>query len=163
MDSRLRWPGALAAVLLLAAAAGLARAPMRIVLVNTTLRVDDSWTRAASLGVAALALLALGWALPARRGLRVVLGLAMALTFVAAAAAATTWTEARERELAARRWFVLTTLPWSDVTRVDSWRDAIVVWSGAGGRIAIDVRRLDGDQRASLERTIARHVNERLP
>jgi hypothetical protein len=151
-------------VLLLAGAAALATAPMRIVLVNTTLRIDDAWTRAASLAIAAVALFALAWALPpARRGLRIVLGLAGALTLVTAAAAATTWTEARERELAARRWFVLTTLPWSDVTRVDSWRDAIVVWSGAGGRIAIDVRRLDGDQRASLERTIARHVNERLP
>jgi hypothetical protein len=160
---RLRWPGAVAAVLLLAAAAGMARAPMRIVLVNTTLRIDDAWTRSASLGLAGLALIALAWALPARRGLRIVLGVATALTLVAAAAAATTWTEAREHEISARRWFVLTTLPWSEVTRVDSWRDAVVVWSGAGGRIAIDARRLDGQQRAVLERTIARHVAERLP
>jgi hypothetical protein len=44
------------------------------------------------------------------------------------------------------------------VTRVDSWRDAVVVWSGPGGRIAVDARRLDAQQRAVLERTIARHV-----
>ena len=136
---------------------------MRIVLVNTTLRIDDDWTRAAAIALAAMALLALAWALPARRALRTVLGLAVALTLVAAAAAATTWTEAREHELTALRWFVRTTLPWDEVTRVDSWRDAIVVWSGAGGRIAIDVRRLNGEQRAVLERTIARHVRERLP
>ena len=43
---------------------------------------------------------------------------------------------------------------------MDSWRDAIVVWSGSGARIAIDARRLDAQQRAVLERTIARHVQE---
>ncbi len=161
MNSRLRAPGALAAFVLLAAAAGLAAAPMRIVLVNTTLRIDDPWTRAASLVMAALALGALAWALPARRGLQAVLAVAAVLTVVVAAATAMTWTEARADVLTARRWFALTTIPWNEVTRVDSWRDAVVVWSGSGGRIAIDARRLDPQQRAVLERTIARHVRER--
>jgi hypothetical protein len=161
VNPRLRWPAALAAVLLLAAAGWLARAPMRIVLVNTTLRIDDPWTRAAALALAALALLALAASFPARRGLQAVLAFGAAVTLAVAAATATTWTESRAEVLTARRWFAVTTIPWSDVTRVDSWRDAVVVWSGAGSRIAIDARRLDPEQRAVLERTIARHVRER--
>jgi hypothetical protein len=153
VNPRPRWPAALAAVLLLAAAGGLARAPMRIVLVNATLRIDDPWTRAAALGLAA--------SLPGRRGLQAVLAAGAAITLAVAAATATTWTESRADVLTARRWFALTTIPWSEVTRVDSWRDAIVVWSGSGSRIAIDARRLDPEQRAVLERTIARHVRER--
>ena len=162
MNHRLRWLGALAAVGLLAAAAWLTRAPMRITLVNTTLRIDDPWTRAAALALAAAGLIALAKALPARRAMRGVLAACGALTFVVAAATASTWLEARPEVLTARRWFVLTTIPWNEVTRVDSWRDAVVVWSGSGGRIAIDARRLDAQQRAVLERTIARHVQEGL-
>lgn len=160
MTPRLRWLGALAAVAVLAAAAWLARAPMRITLVNTTLRIDDPWTRAASLALAAAALIALAATIPARRSMRALLVASAVITFGVAAATASTWLEAGPEELTARRWFVLTTIPWAEVTRVDSWRDAVVVWSGSGGRIAIDARRLDAQQRAVLERTIARHVQE---
>ena len=59
MNPRLRWLGALAAVAVLAAAAWLIRAPMRITLVNTTLRIDDPWTRAAAFALAGLGLAAL--------------------------------------------------------------------------------------------------------
>jgi hypothetical protein len=158
VKDRLRGPGPVAAVLLLGASAWLARAPMRITLVNTTLRIDDPWTRGAAIALGAIALLALAASLPGRRALQALLAVSALLTVVAAAAAATTWTEARPDELTARRWFAVTTLPWREVTRVDSWRDAVVVWSGAGGRIAVDARRLDAQQRAVLERTIARHV-----
>jgi hypothetical protein len=162
VNPRLPWLGALGAVCVLAAAAWLSRAPMRITLVNTTLRIDDPWTRAASLALAAAGLIALAAALPARRlamqrGLLVACGM---FTLAVAAATASTWLEARPEVLTARRWFVLTTIPWNEVTRVDSWRDAMVVWSGSGARIAIDARRLDARQRAVLERTIARHVQE---
>lgn len=162
MNPRLRWLGALAAVLVLAAAAWLLRAPMRISLVNTTLRIDDPWTRAAAVALAGLGVLALAMALPIGRGMRGLLAVAGALTLAGAAATATTWTEARDEVLTARRWFVHATIPWSEVTRVDSWRDAVVVWSGSGARIVIDAGRLDPEQRAVLERTIARHVREGL-
>jgi len=162
VNPRLRWLGALGAIVLLAAAAWLSRAPMRITLVNTTLRIDDPWTRAAALALAAFGLIALAAALPARRAQRSLLLAGGALTFAVAAATASTWLEARPQVLTARRWFVLTTIPWNEVTRVDSWRDAVVVWSGSGARIAIDARRLDAHQRAVLERTIARHVQEGL-
>jgi hypothetical protein len=62
--------------------------------------------------------------------------------------------------LTGRRWFVLTSIPWNEVSRVDSWRDAVVVWSASGARVVIDARRLDAQQRAVLERSIARHVAE---
>ena len=160
MHPRLRWLGALAAVAVLAAAAWLTRAPMRISLVNTTLRIDDPWTRAAAFALAALGLFALAMALPSRRAIRGFLLFSAAITLAVAAAAATTWTEARAEVLTARRWFALTTIPWREVTRVDSWRDAVVVWTGSGASVVIDARRLDAEQRAVLERTIARHVRE---
>ena len=160
MNPRLRWLGALAAVAVLAAAAWLIRAPMRITLVNTTLRIDDPWTRAAAFALAGLALAALAMTLPARRAMRALLGASAVVTLAVAAATASTWLEARPEILVARRWFLLTTIPWNEVSRVDSWRDAVVVWSASGARVVIDARRLDAQQRAVLERTIARHVAE---
>jgi hypothetical protein len=160
VDPRLRWLGALAAVAVLAAAAWLVRAPMRITLVNTTLRIDDPWTRGAALALAALGLAVLAAALPARRAMRGLLVACAALTFGVAAATASSWLEARPEVLVARRWFLLTTIPWNEVSRVDSWRDAVVVWSASGARVVIDARRLDAQQRAVLERTISRHVRE---
>jgi hypothetical protein len=156
----LRWLGALAAIAVLAAAAWLIRAPMRITLVNTTLRIDDPWTRAASLALAGVGLAALAFALPARRSMRGLLAGAAVITFAVAAATALTWLEARPEVLTSRRWFLRTTIPWDEVSRVDSWRDAVVVWSASGARVVIDARRLDAQQRAVLERTIARHVRE---
>jgi hypothetical protein len=160
VNPRLRWLGALAAVAVLAAAAWLTRPPMRITLVNTTLRIDDPWTRAAAFALASVGLAALAVALPARRAMRGLLAACAVVTLGTAAAAAFTWLEARPEVLTGRRWFVLSTIPWNEVTRVDSWRDAIVVWSASGASIVIDARRLDAEQRAVLERTIARHVRE---
>jgi len=160
VNPRLRWLGALAAVAVLAAAAWLIRAPMRITLVNTTLRIDDPWTRAAAFALAGLALAALAMTLPARRAMRALLAASAVVTLAVAAATASTWLEARPEILVARRWFLLTTIPWNEVSRVDSWRDAVVVWSASGARVVIDARRLDAQQRAVLERTIARHVAE---
>jgi hypothetical protein len=160
VNLRLHGLGALAAVAILATAAWLIRAPMRITLVNTTLRIDDPWTRAASIALAALGLVALAAALPRQRVARGLLLACAALTLGVAAATASTWLEARPEVLTARRWFLLTTIPWNEVSRVDSWRDAVVVWSASGARVVIDARRLDAQQRAVLERTIARHVRE---
>ena len=156
----MRWLGALAAIAVLAAAGWLTRPPMRITLVNTTLRIDDPWTRAAAFALAGVGLAALAAALPARRAMRGLLVAGAVLTFGAAAATASTWLEAGPQVLTGRRWFLLTTIPWNEVSRVDSWRDAVVVWSASGARIVIDARRLDAQQRAVLERTIARHVRE---
>jgi len=160
VDLRNRWLAALGAIAVLAAAAWLVRAPMRISLVNTTLRIDDPWTRGAALALAALGVVALAAALPARKGMRRLLAGCGILILVFGAASAATWVEARPGVLTARRWFVRTTIPWNEVTRVDTWRDAMVVWSGSGARIVIDAGRLDAHQRGVLERTIARHVRE---
>ena len=160
MNSRLRWLGALAAIGVLAAAAWLIRAPMRITLINATLRIDDPWTRAAAWALLGLGLATLAVALPARRVTRRLLAACAMLTLGVAGATVSTWLEARPDVLTARRWFLLTTIPWNEVSRVDSWRDAVVVWSASGARVVIDARRLDAQQRAVLERTIARHVRE---
>ena len=160
MNPRSRWLASLGAIAVLAAAAWLVRAPMRITLANATLRIDDPWTRAAALALAALGVIALAVALPAGRGMRRLLAASGVVTLVVAAASAATWVEARPGVLSARRWFMLTTIPWNEVTRVDTWRDAMVIWSGSGARIVIDASRLDAYQRGVLERTIARHVSD---
>ena len=160
MNLQSRWLSSLGAIAVLGAAAWIGRAPMRISLVNTTVRIDDPWTRAAALGLAALGVIALAAALPARKGMQRLLAGCGIVTLMMAAVSAATWVEARPGVLTARRWFVRTTIPWNEVTRVDTWRDAMVVWSGSGARIVIDAGRLDAHQRAVLERTIARHVRE---
>ena len=158
MSLRFRLP-----ILALAAAAAgfgawLVRAPMRITLVNATLRIDDPWTRAAGLGLAALAAGLLAVAFSSRRVDRVLLAGCAAVLAVFAAGAATQWLEARPDALAAGRYFGRTTMPWGEVARVEARQDGVTVWAASGGAIDFDARRLTGEQRAVLDRTLARRV-----
>ena len=157
MSSRLRISAAAAAALLALAAAVLVRAPMRITLVNATLRIDDHWMRAAGLALAGVAALAAGLAFT-RRGPRAGLATTAAALLVLAAGAATAWLEARPDALAAGRYFTRTTVPWTEVSRVEARQDGITVWAASGSAIDFDARRLTGEQRAVLDRTLARRV-----
>ena len=159
MSSRLRISAAVLAAALAAAAALLVRAPMRITLVNTTLRIDDHWMRAAGLGLAAACALAACVAFP-RRGHRAALAAGAAVLLVFAAGAATAWLEARPDALASGRYFMKTTVPWGEVRRVEARQDGITVWAASGRAIDFDARRLTGEQRAVLDRTLARRVRE---
>ena len=159
MSSRLRISAAAVAALLALAAAVLVRAPMRITLVNATLRIDDHWMRAAGIALAAAAAVAACFAFP-RRPHRAVLASAAAVLLVLAASAATAWLEARPDALAAGRYFTRTTVPWTEVSRVEARQDGITVWAASGSAIDFDARRLSGEQRAVLDRTLARRVRE---
>lgn len=163
MSSRLRLLAAACAAGLAAAALALMRAPMRITLVNATLRIDDPWTRPAALALAGAAALAVAAALPPRRSHRLLLGGCAALLFAAAASAGTAWLEARPDALAARRLFVTRTIPWGEVSRVDARHDGVTVWDASGAAVDFDARRLSPDQRAVLDRTLARRVREGPP
>ena len=94
MSSRLRITAAAVAALLALAAAVLVRGPMRITLVNATLRIDDHWMRAAGFALAAAAALAASMAFT-RRAHRAGLATAGAILLLVAAGAATAWLEAR--------------------------------------------------------------------
>ena len=162
MPPRSRVVAAACAVACVAAAIVLMRAPMRITLVNATLRIDDPWQRPTGLALAALAALAVAAALP-RRGHRWLLAGCTAILATAAGFAASSWIEARPDVLTARRRFRRATIPWGDVARVDARQDEVTVWGTSGEAIDIDARRMTPEQRAVLDRTVSRHVKERPP
>ena len=158
--TRARAAAAALAVACAAAAAVLAQAPMRITLANAALRIDDQWMRAAAGVLAAVAALAVAAALPPRRLHRALLAGCAAVLLLAGANAATASLEAGPDALAVRRWFVRTAIPWSEVSRVDARHDGVTVWAASGAAADFDARRLSGEQRAMLDRTLARRVRE---
>jgi hypothetical protein len=64
------------------------------------------------------------------------------------------------RGLVARQWGEQTAVAWSDVQRVENGPARIVVWGGAERRLAVDTSGFRPDQRAALDRAIARRVME---
>jgi hypothetical protein len=134
------------------------RAPMKITLANAGLRIDDPWTRALSFALAAVAAVAVAAALPPRRLHRALLGASAAVLLVFAGEAATASLEAGPDALTVRRWFVRAAVPWSAVRRVDARQDGVTVWAASGAAVDFDARRLTGEQRAILDRTLARRV-----
>ena len=158
--TRARAAAAACALACAAAGASLAGAPMRITLANAALRIDDPWMQPLALVLAALAALAVAAALPPRRLHRGLLAACAAVLLLAAANAATASLEAGPEALAVRRWFVRTAIPWSDVSRVDARHDGVTVWAASGGAADFDATRLSGEQRAMLDRTLARRVRE---
>jgi len=67
--------------------------------------------------------------------------------------------EALGEGLVERRLSGTVRLAWSEVTAVRAEPESLVV-AGAATRVRIDTTQLSPDQRAGLERTIARHVRE---
>lgn len=132
---------------------------MRITLVNATLRIDDHWTRAAGIALAAAAALLLG-AVFTRRAHRAALAIAAAGLSIAAGAAGTAYVDAGPEALSARHLFRRTAIPWNEVSRVDSRQDYVRIEGAGGAVIHIDASRLGPQQRAVLERTLSRHVKE---
>jgi len=67
--------------------------------------------------------------------------------------------EALAEGLVERRLLGTVRLAWSEVTAVQTEPEALLV-AGAATRVRIDTTQLSPDERASLERTIARRVRE---
>lgn len=136
----------------------LALGPLRAVWLNAGLRIDYPWPRGASALVAAGG--ALGLTVLARpRALRLLAGaLALALGLVGAALLLYRL-EALGEGLVERRLLGTVRLAWSEVTAVRAEPESLVV-AGAATRVRIDTTQLSPDQRAGLERTIARRVRE---
>lgn len=132
-------------------------APPRVVLLNAAFEVQRPWPQP-------LAWLALGLSLGVAArltftGLPRWLCLAAAL-FAAASALDQAAFRVRldDEGLAARGLFGTRSLAWTDVTRVDAGSAAIVVWGAAERQVRVGVGSFREDQRATLERAIARRV-----
>ena len=159
MSTRARWWSALALALLAAAVLPLALRSPRLTLLNAALRVDYGWVVGAA-ALAAAVLLAASAVLAPRRWLR-------ATAVVAALVAGTVGgtrlryrLEVQPDGLSARGLTGSTILPWGDVTHVDRGTEALVVWGRGDAQIRVDTANFQGDQRAALERALARRIVE---
>jgi hypothetical protein len=156
------WRRRLAPVLLSAAilaSAWLAFGPARVTWLNSGLRIDYPWPRgaAALLATAGSALLA---ALLHNRLLRLgaavlaLVGLFLGLGLLAYRL------EASETGITLGGVLGSTTIAWTDVTRVETGARTLVITDRAEAQVRVGTGDLAPEQRARLERTIARRVKE---
>lgn len=149
---------ALAASAVLLAGVAFTWGPPRAVWLNAGLRIEYPWPRSAAAFVAALGAAGLAVLAP-RRSLRLLAtGLAAAVAFVGAGLLLYRL-EALDQGLVERRLLGTARLAWSEVASVQPEPEALVI-SGAGTRMRIDTGPFTPDQKAGLERTIARRVRE---
>ena len=136
----------------------LAFGPLRAVWLNAGLRIDYPWPRGASALVAAGG--AAGLAFLARpRALRLLAAVLSVVLGLVGAGLLLYRLEALNEGLVERRLLGTVRLAWSEVTAVQTEPEALLV-AGAATRVRIDTTQLSPDQRAGLERTIARRVRE---
>jgi PH (Pleckstrin Homology) domain-containing protein len=136
----------------------LSAGPPRFTLRNTAIVIDYPATRgSAALGCAlAFALFALTWARP---------GLGRMMLLAALLPAGVAWhlllyrLEAAQAGLTSRGGFGSTLLSWNAVRSVRLGSSAVVV-EGEGATIRVDTADFSPEQRAALERAIARRVRE---
>ncbi len=159
MSSRARWTLALVAVALASGLAPVAFRPPRLTLLNAALRVDFGWIVAAA-ALASGALLAGGALAAPRRWARVGFAGAAVLAIAFAGARLRYRLEVRPDSLYARELTGSTAVAWADVTHVDRGTEALVVWGRGDAQIRVDTAPFAGDQRAALERALARRIVE---
>jgi hypothetical protein len=141
------------------AGAGLASGPARVTWLNTGLRIDYPWPRgaAALVATAGSGLLA---ALSRHRLLRLgaaglaLVGLLLGLHLLAYRL------EAAETGITLGGLLGSTTIAWGDVTRVETGAQALVITDRAEAQVRVGTNDLAPEQRARLERMIARRVRE---
>ena len=145
---------------IVAAAAGAAGTfvPPRVTLSNTALSIDHPWPVPAGWAAIAVAPLLLAVAVRSRLG-RTALGLAALVLLVQAWHAAVYRLQAGATVLEEKQALARLSIPWNQVTQVDSRPQEIAVW-GPTSQILIDTARFSPEQRATIDRTIARHLRE---
>ena len=148
---------ALCSVVLLAGVV-LTWGPPRAVWLNAGLRIEYPWPRSAAAFAAALGAAAVAFLTP-RRSLRTVATALAAAVACVGAGLLLYRLEALDQGLVERRLLGTARLAWSDVASVQPEAEALVI-SGAGTRMRIDTAPFTPDQKAGLERTIARRVRE---
>jgi hypothetical protein len=150
----------LAVVALVVALAGAwaTRVPPRVTLLNSAVSIDHPWPAAVGWLAIAAAPILLGVA-AAPRVLRVLLILAGLLVLVQAWHVAVYRLEAGPAVLDEKQALARLSIPWTQVTRVESGLTQISVF-GPSSQILIDTSRFSPEQRATLDRTIARRLRE---
>lgn len=141
------------------ATAWLSAGPPRITLLNASVVVDYPWPRsvAAMACAAGIALLAALLRKPALRGV----GFVLALGSLLVGAHLTLYRlEASGSGIASRGVLGTTTIGWKAVNGVELGAADILVHGEGGTTISIDTADFAPEQRAILERTVARHVRE---
>ncbi len=155
MTRRAAVAGGLAAALV-AGGALLSYGPPRLVAVNAALRVEYAWPRAlgaAAVAAGGLVLLAAG----RRRWLRAAAVL-LALGGLAAGLHLLLYrVEADDGGLSARALLGTSRLGWTEVERVDTG-PGLLLLTGRGRTVRVDTTDFRPEQRAALERTVARRL-----
>jgi hypothetical protein len=131
----------------------------RLTLLNAALRIDYGWiVGAAAMGAAVL--LAGAAALAPRRWVRGAL-VACAVGIASVGSARLRYRlDIQPDGLNSRELTGSTQVAWGDVTHVDRGTEALVVWGRGETQIRVDTASFEGDQRAALERALARRIIE---
>jgi hypothetical protein len=131
----------------------------RLTLLNAALRIDYGWVvGAAALGAALL--LAAAAAVAPRRWVRAALVLSAVTAAGVGGARLRYRLEIQPDGLNSRELTGSTLVPWGEVTHVDRGTEALVIWGHGETQIRVDTASFEGDQRAALERALARRIIE---
>lgn len=146
-----------AAVVLIVAGAAASMGPPRLTLTNAGLSVEYAWFHGAGALAAAAGAVLLAWTLQGRwprmaAGALAALGLGVGIHLLAYRLEADA-AGISSQGISARR-----TLAWPAVSRVEGGPGTIVVVGADESRIEIDTTDFRPEQRASIERTIARRI-----
>lgn len=159
--TRTRLAVIVAGAALTAAAAVASRGAPHLTLLNTGIRVEYPRPPAiAGLGIAVGT--ALAAAAAPRRWMRLTLAGAAVLAAAAAVGRLRYRLDAGPQTLVSRGLFDETAIAWRDVSRLETGPEVLVVWGQADAQIRIVTSDFLPDHRATLERTIARHVGENI-
>jgi len=159
MSTRARWLSALGLGLAAAAVLPVALRSPRLTLLNAALRIDYGW----GVGTAALAsavLLAAAAALVPRRWARAALVVGAIAIAGVGSARLRYRLDIEPSGLNSRELTGTTLVPWGEVTHVDRGTEALVVWGRGDSQIRVDTASFEGDQRAAVERALARRIIE---
>ena len=134
----------------------------RITLVNDAVRVDYPRRLGIAGLVAAAGAALVATALP-RRGPRVAVGVVAVAGLLVAVDRLVYRLEAGASGLISHGVLGATRLAWGDVTRVESGPEVVVVWGPGDAQIRVGTASFKPEQRAVLDRAIARRVREGKP
>jgi hypothetical protein len=131
----------------------------RLTLLNAALRIDYGWVVGAAT-LAAAVLLAAAAAIAPRRWAQAALALFAVAVAGVGGARLRYRLEIQPAGLNSRELTGSTLVPWGEVTHVDRGTEALVIWGRGETQIRVDTASFEGDQRAALERALARRIIE---
>ncbi len=134
----------------------------RITLTNAAVRIDYPWSHGAGALTVAVGLAVVAAAVP-RRAARLLFGLLASAALLASLERLAYHLDTDEAGLVSYGLTGTTTVRWAQVTRVESGPSVVVVWGFGDTQIRVDTSGFKAEQRAILDRAIARRVREGKP